>query len=136
MNHSAVSSASYEVFMLISDLAQEVGLPISTIRFYERQGLLNSEHYERQRNGYRIYNESAVQRIRLIQRAQLAGVTLREMKMHIADWEQNSVSAAQKRAFFLRKLETIEARIAAWAHIREYVESKLEALESVPSVDG
>ncbi len=66
--------------MLISELAREVGIPIDTIRFYEKQGLLDEAHYQRAMNGYRHYGESAVQRLKLIKMGQSAGFTLNEMR--------------------------------------------------------
>ena len=48
--------------MLIGALADAVGLPTPTIRFYERKGLLPAP--ERGANGYRSYDESTLARLR------------------------------------------------------------------------
>lgn len=59
--------------MLIGELANAVGLPSQTIRFYERKGLLPAP--ERGVNGYRTYDESTLARLRFVQTAQAAGLT-------------------------------------------------------------
>ena len=63
--------------MLIGDLANAAGLPSQTIRFYERKGLLPAP--ERGANGYRTYDESTLARLRFVQTAQAAGLTLAEI---------------------------------------------------------
>ena len=47
----------------ISDLAERAGVPVSTLRYYERIGLLPSP--ERSQNGYRLYDAGAVQKLRI-----------------------------------------------------------------------
>jgi MerR family mercuric resistance operon transcriptional regulator len=63
--------------MRIGDIANECGIGTQTIRFYERRQLLPPA--DREANGYRVYDEHTVERIRFIQRAQAAGLTLAEI---------------------------------------------------------
>lgn len=63
--------------MLIGELADAVGLPTRTVRFYERRGLLPEP--ERADNGYRVYGDSTLNRLRFIRSAQAAGLTLAEI---------------------------------------------------------
>lgn len=63
--------------MLIGELAETVRLPTQTIRFYERKGLLPEP--SRGTNGYRVYDESTITRVRFIRAAQAAGLTLVEI---------------------------------------------------------
>jgi MerR family mercuric resistance operon transcriptional regulator len=64
--------------MLIGALAQTVGLPSQTIRFYERRGLLPVP--TRGDNGYRCYDVTAVTRVNFIRAAQAAGLTLVQIR--------------------------------------------------------
>ncbi|WP_341976629.1 MerR family transcriptional regulator [Microbacterium sp. LTA6] len=61
----------------IGRLAGSAGVAVSTVRFYERQGLVEPD--ERSAAGYRSYTADAVQRVRFIRRAQRLGFTLREV---------------------------------------------------------
>jgi DNA-binding transcriptional MerR regulator len=58
----------------IGQLARRVGMPTSTLRFYEEQGLLAPER--RSEAGYRLYAPQAEQILRFIQRAQRLGFSL------------------------------------------------------------
>ncbi len=64
--------------MLIGEVADAVRLPSQTIRFYEREGLLPAP--SRAANGYRIYDEPTVTRVKFIRAAQAAGLTLVEIR--------------------------------------------------------
>lgn len=114
--------------MYIQEIADHLEIPVSTIRYYERKNLITEVHFTRQPNNYRVYNDKAVERIKLIQAAQLAGITLREMREYIDDWEQNSLTIKQKQVFFTQKLLEIEHRIVGLNAIRQYVLNKLEGL--------
>lgn len=63
--------------MLIGELADAVGLPTRTVRFYERKGLLLEP--QRAPNGYRVYDEVTLGRLRFIRSAQSAGLSLAEI---------------------------------------------------------
>ena len=60
--------------MRIGELSSRTGLAPSAIRFYEQSGLLPPP--QRSGNGYRVYSDSDVQRLRLVQLAQTLGFTL------------------------------------------------------------
>jgi DNA-binding transcriptional MerR regulator len=64
--------------MQIGRVAQNTGLSIDTIRFYEKQGLVHAPH--RSSGGYRIYDERDVERFRFIGRAQNLGFSLQEIR--------------------------------------------------------
>ena len=57
--------------MLIGQLADHLGIPTRTVRFYERKGLLPEP--ERAGNGYRVYDDTTLVRLRFIRTAQAAG---------------------------------------------------------------
>ncbi|HEX4020660.1 MAG TPA: MerR family DNA-binding protein [Acidobacteriaceae bacterium] len=59
-------------------LAQQGQVNIETIRYYERQGLL--QRPSRLPSGYRSFPQESVQRVRFIKRAQKLGFTLHEIK--------------------------------------------------------
>lgn len=61
-----------------SMLAEQGGVNLQTIRYYEREGLLPAP--PRLRSGYRIFPESAVRRVQFIKRAQELGFSLSEVR--------------------------------------------------------
>lgn len=61
----------------IGQLSSSSGVSTQTIRFYEKRGLLPEAL--RQPNGYRVYDEAAIDRIAFIRRTQRSGLTLTEI---------------------------------------------------------
>ena len=64
--------------LLIGDLAEQVGLAPSALRYYESAGLLAAE--ARTDAGYRVYRPDAAHRVRFIRRAQSLGLKLSEIR--------------------------------------------------------
>ena len=64
--------------MRIGVLSQRAGVPIQTLRFYEREKLLREP--PRTAGGYRSYGEKDLARVRFIRDAQNLGFTLREIR--------------------------------------------------------
>ena len=64
--------------MKIGELATRAGVPIDTVRYYERQGLLPQP--PRQPSGYRSFQASDVVRLRFVKRAKALGFTLEEVR--------------------------------------------------------
>jgi DNA-binding transcriptional MerR regulator len=74
--------------LTVSALADHTGLSPDTVRYYERVGLLPEP--ARSAAGYRLYDQAAIGRLRLIKSAQRAGLRLREIGelLQIADQGQ------------------------------------------------
>jgi MerR family copper efflux transcriptional regulator len=64
--------------LTIGRLAQEGGVNLETIRYYERQGLLPKP--PRTTGGYRIFPKETARRLRFIKRAQELGFSLNEIR--------------------------------------------------------
>jgi DNA-binding transcriptional MerR regulator len=63
--------------MNIGQLARQAGVPIDTVRYYERQQLLPTA--ARSAGGYRIFGEPDLRRLRFIRRAKTLGFSLEEI---------------------------------------------------------
>ena len=68
--------------LTIGKVARLAGIGVETIRFYEREGLI--EEPPRRESGYRQYPEDTVHRLRFIRRAKELGFTLKEIKELLA----------------------------------------------------
>lgn len=108
----------------ISEVARAAGVNRETLRYYERRGLL--EQPERSPGGHRLYDERAVQTLRIIKAAQRLGFTLDEVADLIEVGRRGRRdSGLQGRAH--AKLVEVEARIADLAAIRDNLAAALEA---------
>ena len=96
--------------MKIGELARTSGIPTKTIRYYEEIGLLPPA--EREANGYRSYDRDALQRLRFVQHAQAAGLTLREISQVLAIRSEGRAPCVHVRDLLHRHLAQIDARLA------------------------
>ena len=63
--------------MKIGEVARRLGVPASTIRYYEREGLIERQHRV---SGRRQFDERALLMLQFAQLAQAAGFTIAETK--------------------------------------------------------
>jgi len=107
----------------IGQLAKRGGVGIDTVRYYERNGLL--EPRGRLASGYRRYGELEVARLRFIRRAQALGFTLKEIKELLALSAQRDVGRVKRSA--QAKLRDVETRIADLVRVRDGLTTLVDA---------
>ncbi|HYT12594.1 MAG TPA: MerR family transcriptional regulator [Candidatus Nitrosopolaris sp.] len=97
--------------LLISQLAAQVGMAPSALRYYEEAGLLTPT--ERSAAGYRLYGPEALGRVRFIQRAGALGLKLAEIRGLIESSHANSeAEQSALRAVLARKIDETRAKMA------------------------
>ena len=107
----------------IGQLAKKAGVAIDTVRYYERNDLL--EPAGRMASGYRRYGEQQLKQLRFIRRAKTLGFTLGDIRDLLALSEERSVAKVRQAA--AAKLADIEARIAELERIRRGLHALVEA---------
>ena len=95
--------------LTIGQLAKRAGIGVETVRFYEREGLL--EEPNRRPSGYRQYDEGVVARLRFIRRAKELGFTLKEIKELLSLKIDPSTTCADVKERAETKIEDIESKI-------------------------
>jgi DNA-binding transcriptional MerR regulator len=81
--------------MRISELAASAGIPTSTVRYYERVGLMPAP--ARTASGYRDYADDSANLLRFITRARHMGLSCDQITALIPVWEGTNCSAARER---------------------------------------
>lgn len=110
--------------MRINEVAQAAGVNRETLRYYERRGLL--EQPDRSPGGHRLYDDRAVQTLRIIKAAQRLGFTLEEVRDLLEVGRRHGRdSGLQTRA--REKLGEVEARMADLETIRTNLIAALDA---------
>ena len=116
--------------MRISELADTVGVPVSTVRYYERIGLLDLP--ARTASGYRDYDEGSATRLLFVLRARRLGLSCDQIAEVLPVWGGRNCSPAHDEVSRLidEKQEEIAARIqeltAFWSQL-DAVRSELES---------
>lgn len=94
----------------IKDAAQMMGVPTSTIRYYDKEGLL--PFMERMESGYRIFTEKDIATLRIIDCLKKTGMPIKEIRQ-FTDWlEQGDASLQQRYEMFLERKRIVEAQMA------------------------
>lgn len=107
--------------LTIGQLAREAGLPTTTLRYYERAGLLAPE--DRSQGNYRLYSDKALYRLKFIKAATAIGFTLDDTRtLLIAPSDAGSCRDVQ--ALIERRLADIERTLEAM----QFVKGRLQAL--------
>ncbi|MEZ5375170.1 MAG: heavy metal-responsive transcriptional regulator [Acidimicrobiales bacterium] len=110
--------------MLIGQLADALGIPTRTVRFYERKGLLPDP--ERADNGYRVYDDATLNRLRFIRTAQAAGLTLAEIASVIHVRDDGTVPCSHVDALLETKLAEVRERRRQLATLESDLSELLE----------
>lgn len=98
----------------IGALARRAGVGIDTVRYYEREGLL--EPRARLASGYRRYSEHEIARLRFIRKAQALGFSLNEIRELLSLSSLRDVGRVKKKAE--AKLSDVDRRIAELQRVR------------------
>lgn len=96
--------------MRIGELAARAGVEPTTIRYYERIGLMPEP--ARRDSGYRDYSEEAVDRLGFIRAAQSVGLTLGEVRETLAFRDRGEAPCGHVAALIERNAAQLRQRIS------------------------
>jgi Cd(II)/Pb(II)-responsive transcriptional regulator len=114
--------------MKIGELAARAGCDVQTVRFYEREGLLEAP--TREASGYRRYAEPDLTRLNFIRHCRSLDIPLPEVRQLLAFARQPEQSCAQVNELLDGHIALVKARIQAL----EALEGQLVSLRR--SCDG
>jgi DNA-binding transcriptional MerR regulator len=104
-------------------LAKATGVSPDTIRHYEKIGVLAKA--QRTEAGYRLYPESAVERVHVVQRALRIGFTLAELAEVLKARDAGGVPCKRVYSLAKEKLKGITADIEAMRQTERYLRRAL-----------
>ncbi len=105
--------------MTIGALARRAGVATSTVRYYERAGLLRPG--SRSAGNYRLYSADALRRLRFIRAAQATGFTLDDITQLL-----RPTSCRRVQQLIRDRLGAVEARMKELRHVRQVLRLSLE----------
>lgn len=117
--------------MRSSQVADQAGVNVQTLRYYERRGLLPEPG--RSVSGYRSYDAQAVRTVRFVKRAQQLGFALEEIGslLHLAAGGPDNCTAAKSLA--TEKLAQLEQKIARLDAMRDSLRQLVATCDRAPS---
>jgi MerR family transcriptional regulator, copper efflux regulator len=101
----------------IGQVAKQSGISVETIRYYEKEGLL--EEPERKESGYRQYKEEAIDRLTFIQQAKELGFSLKEIGELLSIKSDANTVCNDVKQLAQEKLADIESKIKMLQRMRK-----------------
>jgi DNA-binding transcriptional MerR regulator len=101
-----------EAELSIGDVAQRTGLSVHALRFYEREGLMLSQHVARGTGGHRRYTPMDVKWLVICIKLRASGMPLAEIR-HYAELVREGPGNEQERLELLREQQVrVEHQLA------------------------
>src|SRR6266702_4285593 len=97
--------------MLIGELSAKTGLSRDTIRFYEKQGLIEVSRKQRRDNNYKEYSGEVLDRLQTIKRMKNFGFTLNEVADLLDMIEVNEATCDNVSGLIEKKVELLDTKI-------------------------
>jgi len=101
---------SQQCVFYIGDVAKSTGVKIETIRYYEREGILQPP--QRGQNGYRLYTAAHIERLMFVKRCRALGFSLQETKVLLSLADSKTRTCRQISTIAETKLRDVRAKIA------------------------
>lgn len=101
----------------IGQLARHAGVPTSTVRYYERRGLLSPQR--RSQGNYRLYGEYSLDRLRFVRSAQGAGFTLADITALLQFRDGDVAPCGEVQALITARLDSLGAQIGQFQHVQK-----------------
>lgn len=113
--------------MRIGELAEQTGVSVRSLRYYEKQGMLSSE---RSASGQRHYSEGAVSRVVLIQQFFAVGMNSKTIAMLLPHIKTNGERCPpQILRRLVSELERIDAQAEELARARQTLDEMVKATQ-------
>ncbi|ULO10531.1 MerR family transcriptional regulator [Paenibacillus sp. 19GGS1-52] len=106
----------------ISEVAEYFDMTPHTLRYYDKEGLM--PFIERTSSGKRIFKESDMDTLKVIECLKSSGMPIKEIK-HFIEWCSEGDSTLQQRYdMFLQQKASVEAQMAELKKTMEVIEYK------------
>lgn len=97
------------MYYTIGQVAEMFNMPISTLRYYDKEGLFPDLV---RTSGIRRFGERELEALRVIECLKRSGLEIKDIKQFMQWCGEGSNTYPQRRELFLRQKQTVEAEIA------------------------
>lgn len=94
----------------VGEMAKRLGVPASTLRYYDKEGLL--PFVGRSSGGIRVFEEKDFEWLRIIECLKKTGMSLKDIREYIELAMQGDATIAQRLEMFRKQKAVLEARMA------------------------
>jgi len=109
--------------LTIGELARAAGVPVSTVRYYERRGLLAAR--ARSPGDYRLFTRVELERLRFIRAAQKSGFRLEDVRLLLALRDGEGDPCGDVRGVIETRVAAVREELAELERVRGVLERAL-----------
>jgi len=120
----ATTLAKKQILLQIGQVAEQSGMPVKTIRYYEEFGLLKSA--ERTEGRFRLFASNLITRLNFIKKLQKLGLTLQEILGILQVYDLGLAPCNQIKQQLENQLTEINRRMAELIGLRSEIKSLLK----------
>ena len=106
----------------IGEVAVTLDLTVHTLRYYDKEGLM--PFVERSPSGQRLFKDSDIEALKIIQCLKLTGMPLKEIKGFIQWCQEGDSSLTQRYEMFLERKAKVEAQMEELKKTMEIIDHK------------
>lgn len=93
----------------IGEVSEMFDLPVSTLRYYDKEGLLTN--LEKDKSGNRKFNENNLEALRVIECLKKSGMQIKDIKEFMHWCSLGDKTITKRKEMFLKQKENIESEI-------------------------
>ena len=105
----------------IGQVAKMYSLPVSTLRYYDKEGLF--PNLERT-SGIRRFSDRELEALHVIECLKRSGLEIKDIKQFMQWCAQGSSTYEQRHELFLRQRETVEAEMEKLRRVKAMIDFK------------
>ncbi len=106
----------------VGEMAKLLGVTASTLRYYDKEGLL--PFVERSSGGIRMFRESDIEWLRVIECMKKAGMSIKDIRQYIELALKGDNTIELRLMMFRRQKEVLQQKMAEMQHTMAMVEYK------------
>ena len=110
------------MFYTVGEMAKLLGVPASTLRYYDKEGLL--PFVERSSGGIRMFKESDYEWMKIIECLKMAGMSLKDIKTYIELTLQGDETIHERHELFIKQRSVLLEQMAALQHTLDVLDFK------------
>ena len=105
----------------IGQVAEMFGLPISTLRYYDKEGLFPGMRRE---SGIRKFGERELEALRIIECLKQSGLEIKDIKQFMAWCAEGNETYSLRRDLFLKRKNAVEEEIERMNRVLDLINYK------------
>ena len=109
----------------IGDASAELGIPASTLRYYDKRGLF--PNMARSQGGIRMFTDDDLEWARFIERLKASGMPLAEIRRFIDLYREGDSTIEERRRIVHERRDLIDQEIADLRLARDFIDYKLSS---------